>query len=154
MGKQHEADRGRTLSFSGRWGKWMKAPVFVQKIWTHDTGVLLFRQTKGSQNKTKWDFSLLGGVKIGLASIYKPIYYRGKRGEGGGVPEYFIVRRGGISYSLFLGFRILRIHICQLSSRKGQRKRIKSIWALWSKAWGSLKVSKTLYSCIQVHFEK
>lgn len=68
----------------GDGGEWMKTPVFVQKIWTHDTGVLLFRQTKGSQKKTKWDFSLLGGVKTGLASIYKPIYCRGKRGGGGG----------------------------------------------------------------------
>jgi len=96
----------------------------LYKIWTHDTGVLLFRQTravKRNQNET----SPFWRCNTGLASIYRPIYYRRK--EGGGGLEYFIVRRGGSGYSLSLAFRILRIHICQLSSRKAQRKRIKSI---------------------------
>lgn len=92
---------------------------------------------KGQSKEIKMRSLLAWRCNTGLASIYKPIYYRRKVGGRG--PEYFIVSRGGISYSLFLGFRILRIHICQLSSRKVQRKRTKSIWALWSKAWSSLR---------------
>ena len=103
-----------------------------RKVWTHDTGVLLLRQTKGQSKEIKMRSLLAWRYIAGLASIYRPIYC-GRKGEEGG-PEYFIIRRGGLSYSLSLGFRILRIHICQLSSEEVQRKRTKGIWALWSKA--------------------
>lgn len=57
----------------------------------------------------------------GLASNYRPSYQ--EEGGGRGCPEYFTGRRGCISYSLSLGFRILRTHICQLSRQeKDQRK--------------------------------
>lgn len=103
------------------------------KVWTHDTGALLFRQTRAVKRNQN-EISPFWRCNTDLASIYRPIYSGGGGGEGRGL-EYFIVRRGGSGYSLSLAFRILRVHICQLSSRKYQIKRAKSNWALWSKAW-------------------
>lgn len=95
---------------------------FCRKVWTHDTGVLLFRQNKGQSKGIIMRSLLAWRCNTGLTSNYRPFY---KEEEGGkGVRSIFLVRRGCISYSLSLGYRILRTHICQLSLEKVQKERI------------------------------
>lgn len=103
----------------GDGGKWMKTPVFIQK-YGHMTQVFSYSGKQRAVKRNQNEISPFWRCNTGLASIYRPIYCS-RKGEGG--PEYFIVRRGGISYSLSLAFRILRIHICQLSLRKIQKKK-------------------------------
>lgn len=95
------------------------------EVWTHDTGVFLDSgKKKGNQKKSKRYLSFFWRCNTGLASIYRPIYDKRKEIGREGVRSIFVVRRGGSGYSLFLAFRILRMHICQLSSRKAQKTKV------------------------------
>lgn len=64
--KPTEAELYHSLGDGGRAGKGEgemdENSCIRTKVWTHDTGVLLLRQTKGSQKKWKWDLSTPEGV--------------------------------------------------------------------------------------------
>lgn len=87
------------------------------EVWTHDTGVLLDsgKKVKRNQNDTAPLLFFLMELSH-RSSLYLQDHLRweeeGRRGFG---VFFFLVRRGGSGYSLSLAFRILRMHICQLS---------------------------------------
>lgn len=99
----------------------MKTPVFVQK-YGHMTQVFSYSGKQRAVKINQNEISPFWRCKTGLTSIQAHLLW----GMGGGGPEYLIVRRGGISYSLSLAFRILRVHICQLSLREVKTKAAKS----------------------------
>lgn len=117
-------DGGAEAGGGGGWGGGWKTPVFVQK-YGHMTQVLSYSGKQRAVKRMKMRFLHGGRCDVRLAFIYKPSYCRGGgggEGEGGtGVFLLLYVKRkgGGIGYSWNLGlFRILRVHICQLSSSK------------------------------------
>lgn len=109
--------------------------IFTE-MYGHMTQVFSYsgKQRAVKKKKIKMRFLLSGGVRPAGPRSTSPSTVRG-RGWGWGDPEYFILRRGGIGYSLTLAFRILHIHICQLSSMELKWKRN---WGLRHKAWSKV----------------